>query len=75
MKTYRHDYTLAAQSNLLIYLAQHELSKGDADGAKLLLNQAREALTEYLSKDNMIEDDDVAGGWVKQSDVENMGII
>lgn len=75
MKTYSHDYTLAAQANLLIYLAQHELSKGDADGAKLLLIQAREALTEYLSKDNMIEDDDVADGWIKQSDIENLGVI
>lgn len=75
MKTYSHDYSLAAQANLLIHLAQHELSKGELDGAKLLLSQARESLTEYLSKDNMIEDDDVAGGWIKQSDIENLGVI
>ena len=37
------------------------------DAALERIHEAREVLQKYLSQDNMIEDDDVADGWVKVS--------
>ena len=70
MKTYSHDYTIPAQVNHNIHLALFELSLGNFSMAEVLLMQSRNQLSQYLSQDNMIEDDDIADGWVKMTDIE-----
>lgn len=69
MKTYSQDYTIPAQVNHNLHLALFELANDDPRLAEVLITQARNLLDQYLSQDNMIEDDDVADGWVKMSDI------
>lgn len=75
MKTYSHDYTIPFQVNLNIRLALFELHSDNSDFAEVLLMQARNLLVQYLSQDNMVEDDDVADGWVRMSEITETGII
>lgn len=75
MKTYSHDYTIPAQVNQNIYLALFELSSDNTSLAEVLLQQARNMLNQYLSQNNMVEDDDVADGWVKMSDIDKLGLL
>lgn len=70
MKTYIHDYTIPAQVNQNIYLALFELHSDNFDLVEVLLMQARNLLDQYLSQDNMVEDDDVADGYIKMTDIE-----
>lgn len=70
MKTYSHDYTIPAQVNYNIHLALFELRSNNYSMAEVLLIQSRNQLDQYLSQDNMVEDDDVADGWVKMTDIE-----
>lgn len=70
MKTYSHDYTIPAQVNQNIHLALFELRSNNYSMAEVLLIQSRNQLDQYLSQDNMVEDDDVADGWVKMTDIE-----
>lgn len=70
MRTYRHDYTLPAEANYLIYRAIQQLKSGNEKRVYSLLIQARASLDRYLAADNMIEDDDVADGWIKASDID-----
>lgn len=75
MKTYSHDYSIPAQVNINLHLALFALHNDGSGTAEKLILQAREMLWQYLSQDNMIEDDDVADGWVKMSDIENLGLL
>lgn len=75
MKTYSHDYTIPTQVNHNIHLALSELRSDNFSMAEVLLMQSRNQLDQYLSQDNMVEDDDVADGWVKMSDIDNLGLI
>ena len=75
MKTYSHDYTIPAQVNQNIHLALFELHSDNFDQVEVLLMQARNLLDQYLSQDNMVEDDDVADGWVRMSEITDTGII
>lgn len=70
MRTYRHDYTLPAQANYLIFRAIQQLKYGNEKRIYSLLIQARDSLNQYLAADNVIEDDDVADGWIKASDID-----
>lgn len=70
MKTYSHDYTIPALVNHNIHLALFELHSDNFNLAEELLMQARNLLDQYLSQDNMVEDDDVADGYVKMTDIE-----
>lgn len=71
MKTYSHDYTIPAQVNHNLHLALFALAADNTGMAEVLLKQARNWMDQYLAQDNMFEDDDVADGWVKMSDIEN----
>lgn len=75
MKTYSHDYTIPAQVNHNIHLALIELRSDNFRMAEVLLMQSRNQLDQYLTQDNMVEDDDVADGWVKMSDIEKLGLL
>lgn len=70
MKTYSHDYTLPSQVNHNIRLALFELRSNKFSMAEVLLIQSLNQLDQYLSQDNMVEDDDNADGWVKMFDIE-----
>lgn len=75
MKTYSHDYTKPSKIETLLFCAQRLIESGCYDTAAERINEARQILQEYLAKDNMIEDDDVADGWVKMSDIEKLGLL
>lgn len=75
MKTYSHDYSIPALVNINLNLALFALRNDRPGTAEKLLLEAREMLWQYLLQDNMIEGDDVADGWVKMSDIENLGLL
>lgn len=72
MKQYSHDYTKVSEAESLLYRAIRLIANECYDAADERINEARQLLQEYLSQDNMVEDDDVADGWVKASDVEEL---
>jgi len=69
MKQYSHDYTLVREADSLLYSAMRAQADGHRDTAMAHIGEARQKLQQFLSQDNMVEDDDVADGWVKASDV------
>lgn len=72
MKQYSHNYTKVADAESLLYSATRLIANECYDAAVGRINEARQLLQEYLSADNMVEDDDVADGWVKASEVEKL---
>lgn len=69
MKTYSHDYTKPSEAENLLYSASRLMANECYDAAIERINEARQLLQEYLAQDNMVEDDDVAYGWVRVSDI------
>lgn len=72
MKQYSHDYTKVSQAESLLHRVSRLLANECYDEAAENVNEARYLLQEYLSQDNMVEDDDVADGWVKARDVKKL---
>lgn len=68
MKQYSHDYTLPQQADQLLREALVKIKWDNYWDAKLRIEDARQTLQQYLSQDNMVEDDDVENGWVRYSD-------
>lgn len=75
MKTYSHDYNKPSEVDTLLYSAQRLIVNECYDSAAERINEARELIQQYLAGDNMTEDDDVADGWVKMSDIEKLGLL
>ena len=73
MKTYSHDYTKVSDAEHKLYLALRHLAGDRCRLAQDYIEQARGLLQEYLSADNMIEDDDCYPAWIKLSDA--VGIL
>lgn len=71
MKQYSHDYRKPSEVENLLYSATRLMANDCYDAAKDCINEARQLLQEYLAADNMVEDDDVADGWVKANDTFN----
>lgn len=71
MRTYSHDYTLASKAESLLCEAYQLIAKEFPQDALQRIIEAREALGEYLAGDNMVLDDDVADGFVKQQETFN----
>ena len=69
MKQYTHDYTLPSLAESLLLTAEAAIRFEDYGRASKAINDARHTLQQYLSQDNMVEDPDVADGWVRMSDV------
>ena len=69
MKQYSHDYTKVSEAESHLYAAQQLNAHDDPIEAWKHIEDARLLLQEYLAQDNMVEDDDVADGWVKASEV------
>lgn len=72
MKQYSHNYTKPSQAESLLYSATRLMANECYDAAVERINEARQLLQEYLADDNMVEDDDVADGWVKAHDVKEL---
>ena len=70
MKQYSHDYTLVREVMDSLYLATRLHANECYHDALERINEARTLLTQYLSQDNMIPDDDVYDGWCKASEAE-----
>lgn len=72
MKQYSHDYTKPNEAEKLLYRATRLMANECYEAAVERINEARQLLQEYLAQDNMVEDDDVAVGWVKAHEVEEL---
>lgn len=72
MKQYSHDYTKVAEAESHLYAALQLDAHEDPIGAWGQIEDARRLLQEYLAQDNMVVDDDVADGWVKAHEVEEL---
>lgn len=72
MKQYSHDYTKVSEAESHLYAAQQLNAHDDPIEAWKHIEDARRLLQEYLAQDNMVEDDDVADGWVKAHEVEEL---
>ena len=75
MKTYSHDYTKPSEIDILLFSASRLIANECYDAAYERISEARGLLRQYLAEDNMVEDDDVADGWVKMSDIEKLGLL
>lgn len=68
MRTYSVDYTKISEAESSLYSATR-LMANDCHGAALeRIEEARRLLQEFLSQDNLIKDNDLADGLVKQSE-------
>lgn len=70
MKKYSHDYTLPSQALEMLTKSSELLRKDGFFIAAGYVDVARNTLDEYLSQDNMVEDDDCCPGWIKATDLE-----
>lgn len=71
MQQYSHDYTLIREAMDSLYSATRLHANECYSAALERINEARTLLTQYLSQDNMVPDDDVYDGWYKASDIEH----
>jgi len=71
MKRYTHDYTKPSEAESLLYSASRLLANECYDAAQERINEARLLLQQYISQDNMMEDDDIEGGYVRYNDIVN----
>lgn len=76
MKTYTIDYTKVSQAENCLYTVQTLLANDSqtrvSTAALSKIEEARYLLQEFLNQDNLIEDDDLADGLVRQSEVETL---
>ena len=72
MKQYSHDYTKPSEAESLLYSVTRLMANECYDAAVERINDARQLLQEYLAQDNMVEDNDVADGWIKAHDVKEL---
>lgn len=69
IKIYSHDYTLPSEAESLLYEAYRLCENMEV---RELITEAREKLIVYLAYDNLVEDDDVAGGLIKLEDLHEL---
>lgn len=70
MKKYYHDYRLPRQALGTLTRASDLFRQDGLTTASDYVDRARSILDEYLSQDNMVEDDDVYPGWIRATDLE-----
>lgn len=75
MKTYSHDYALPSKCERILCVAQILISKDCVQQAEEKILEARKLLQKYLALDNMVSDNDVADGIIKQSETFDDGQI
>lgn len=69
MKRYTYDYSKPSDAEFVLYCATRLMANECYDAALERINEARTILQQYLSQDNMIEDDEVEGGYVRAQDI------
>lgn len=69
MKRYTHDYSKPSEAESLLYSATRLMANECYDAALERINEARTILQQYLAQDNMIEDEEVEGGYVRYQDL------
>lgn len=69
MKRYIHNYSKPSEAESVLYSATRLMANECYDAALERINEARFILQQYLAQDNMIEDDDVEGGYVRYQDI------
>lgn len=72
MKKLTHDYTLPSEAESHLYAAQQLNAHDDPVEAWKHIEDARRLLQQYISQDNMVEDDEVEGGYVRYNDVQEL---
>lgn len=70
MKTYSIDYTKISEAESSLYSATRLMANDCHDAALERIEEARKLLQEFMNQDNLVEDDDLADGLVRQSEVE-----
>ena len=68
MKTYSIEYTKISEAESTLYSATRLMANDCYDAALERIDEARKLLQEFLSQDNLVEDDDLADGLIKQSE-------
>lgn len=70
MQKYTQDYTLIREAMEVLYSATRLHSNECHNDVLEHINKARTILTQYLSQDNMVQDDDVYDGYYKVLEAE-----
>lgn len=70
MKRYTQDYTLIHEAMETLYSATRLHANECYNDVLERINEARTILTQYLSQDNMVPDEDVYGGYFKALEAE-----
>lgn len=70
MKTYSIDYTKISEAESSLYSATRLMANDCPDAALERIQEARKLLQEFTNQDNLVEDDDLADGLVRQSEAE-----
>lgn len=70
MKTYSIDYTKISEAESTLYSATRLMANECYEAAQERIEETRKLLQEFLNQDNLVEDDDLADGLVRQSDAE-----
>ena len=70
MKRYTHDYTLIHEALETLYSATRLHANECYDAVLERINETRTILTQYISRDNMVPDEYVYGGYYKALEAE-----
>ena len=70
MQKYIHDYTLIHEAMDTLYSATRLHANECYPAVLERINEARTILTQYLSQDNMVPDEDVCDGYFKALEAE-----
>ena len=71
MKRFSHDYSMPSEAESVLYSATRLMVNECYDTALKCINEARTILQQYLSQDNMIEEQEVESGYVRCQDVSD----
>lgn len=69
MKRYTHDYSKPSAAESVLYSATRLMANESYDAALERINEARTILQQYLAQDNMIQDEEVEGCYVRYQDI------
>ena len=68
MKTYSIDYTKISEAENSLYSAIRLMANDCYDAAQERIEEARKLLQEFMNRENLVEDDGLADGLIKQSE-------
>ena len=68
MKTYSIDFTKISEAESTLYSATRLMANDCYDAALERIDEARKLLQEFMNQENLVEDDGLADGLIKQSE-------